>query len=1440
MDRYGDYISCNVHRFKKILKKLKVVSPVKEIVGQLLGQMINQMSDDNLNKIIEIYIKIYEMNKEFENGWQMVHSLLIAIKYTIHVYKNRQDEFCKRLIEIIDYFFQISFGNDETMMIDDVVSEICTIWLSILDSENETKYIETNRMMEMIIFIIDGSDELDESYSSYEKLIELVVCLMNLIFKQLLFDSSQLGIINMNLTKILRFLYSRSLSTSKIIEKLVIKGTTDILCYKMMYIKDNNIIIDFWCHIYYLLYMGITTNEKDIFILMIEQALDKINKCIKEFNVCFENIKEISIIMTKEIFELITTPLKVQCKCLQSLNSRVGIDFFPSLSLSLLLQDEKLDGSEKYYVGGYSGPYNVNQLNCILNQRIKCTEIFIKVLMIIFDQNNYEGELFKTINEIVDNYLMSDNTAKQFISCYFTYYMTKNQFNYGQFDDILHNIEKYFSKAVSESYFINSNEGSILLTDLNESITKFSNIFLKNTNYDTLPIVTNLTTLKQIKTYFNTINTNLLDLLREKTLKTTNIEIGEIENYCLNIITKINQLEKMRYINYTRIQLYIVMYLINIRKNNKLNLNLSWYIIPLMDAYKYEDNVEIISNSINSIILLIKYQEENKIKNPIAKIFQNICLYIQTSYITNIPIFLNEKILIDMNKSNETIIEINNENGIYAIGYYHQFIMNDPSIKIDFPISLNFDLVKNEFKLVLKNSSNVINEFITSFYDDLIFINCIEENIFSPILKFTFSNFSDIETCKNEIKKCYNALLLFQICYESLKIKFNKKCQQCIEYISFSLLSCKFTIIRTLCAYILSKIFTSLEPISAINYIHSIIDNIDNDNLYLIYGKSELVFYILYTNDVNDLNDLNNLNINIQFIILSLFVHVIKNLMNLNSQVAYLYSISLSRLMQFVPILINTYSQFNCNDFDNKVKNIIDEAFKFISELSMPLSNNKIQNLCFDIPVNLRPYQIDGINWLLFLQKYNLNGALCDDMGLGKTLQTIITIALTHYQHNNLDSKKATSLIICPSILVCHWADEFVKFLPKNMFDILKFTDNNNIKNLEKNYDIIIVSYHTMKNFIDKFKNIVFKYIVLDEAHIVKNKSGKLFSCVKMLKSNFKIILTGTPIQNNVVELWTLFDFLMPNFLNSFQLFSKQYAKPIAKSFNPKCNSDTFIHGQKLLNNLHKQVLPFILRRTKNGVLKDLPEKIIQTIYCDLSQIQQLLYDSIIQKENINDLSFDLNLCETKNPHIFQTISFLKRICNHPLLLNNNCDNENIKTILEKNSKKIKNDINSSTKSVALLQLLEDLGIYTPTLNNSNYSSNQFSNQSNIEIDNFQHRALIFAQTISTLDIIENTLLKKFMPNVKYLRVDGSVPLSNRYPITQEFNNNTEISLLLLTTSVGSLGLNLVGADVVIFYDHDWNPMKDLQVIFSHFYFSYLISYFLFLISYFLFLISNF
>jgi SNF2 family DNA or RNA helicase len=403
-----------------------------------------------------------------------------------------------------------------------------------------------------------------------------------------------------------------------------------------------------------------------------------------------------------------------------------------------------------------------------------------------------------------------------------------------------------------------------------------------------------------------------------------------------------------------------------------------------------------------------------------------------------------------------------------------------------------------------------------------------------------------------------------------------------------------------------------------------------------------------------------------------------------------------------------------------------------------------------EIRADLRPYQQEGVQWLERLRLMYLNGILADDMGLGKTLQAISAIT----QHHNTN-KESHSLIICPTSLLYNWKEEINKFNPKLKVTVIDGIPGQRKKSLAKidEFDVVITSYTLLQKDIEIYCQAPFSYAILDEAQHIKNRGTRNAKSVKMIQAAHRLILTGTPIENSLEDLWSLMDYLMPSFLSTFDRFMEKYIR----STGP-------VHQQNL-EYLRRKISPFILRRMKSDVLKDLPPIDEIVYHCQLSQAQLDLYKSyaasardelvkLVEKEGFDKVQI----------HILATLTRLKQICCHPAIF-----------------AKEKAEPGDSAKYELLLELLQAL-----------VESN--------------HKTVVFSQYTRMLHIMREDFEQR---GITFAYLDGTS--KNRLEIVKEFNENPKIMVFLVSLKAGGTGLNLVGADTVIHYDMWWNPAVENQ-----------------------------
>ncbi|KFA63412.1 hypothetical protein S40285_06592 [Stachybotrys chlorohalonatus IBT 40285] len=543
--------------------------------------------------------------------------------------------------------------------------------------------------------------------------------------------------------------------------------------------------------------------------------------------------------------------------------------------------------------------------------------------------------------------------------------------------------------------------------------------------------------------------------------------------------------------------------------------------------------------------------------------------------------------------------------------------------------------------------------------------------------------------------------------------------------------------------------------------------------------------------------------------VIFLIVPVLGRMSDSDNEIRLLATTSFATLVKLVPLEAGIPDPPGLSEELLKGR---DRERTFIAQLLDP---KKVEP--FQIPVaikaELRSYQQDGVNWLNFLNKYHLHGILCDDMGLGKTLQTICIVASDHHQRAEEfaktqapDVRRLPSLIVCPPTLSGHWQQEIKAYAP--FLSVTAYVgppaERKAMRDQLGDTDIVVTSYEVCRNDTEVLERHNWNYVVLDEGHLIKNPRAKITQAVKKLTSNHRLILTGTPIQNNVLELWSLFDFLMPGFLGAEKVFLDRFAKPIAASRFSKASSKEQEAGALAIEALHKQVLPFLLRRLKEEVLNDLPPKILQNYYCDLSDLQKKLFEDFTKKQGKKIQAEAGREDKEAKQHIFQALQYMRKLCNSPAMVMKPGTPmyDDTQKILGKQGSSIE-DLTHAPKLTALRDLLVDCGI----------GGDEGDTNDPLYQPIKPHRALIFCQMKEMLDMVQNKVLKELLPSVSHLRLDGSVEATKRQDIVNKFNSDPSYDVLLLTTSVGGLGLNLTGADTVIFVEHDWNPQKDLQAM---------------------------
>jgi SNF2 family DNA or RNA helicase len=415
----------------------------------------------------------------------------------------------------------------------------------------------------------------------------------------------------------------------------------------------------------------------------------------------------------------------------------------------------------------------------------------------------------------------------------------------------------------------------------------------------------------------------------------------------------------------------------------------------------------------------------------------------------------------------------------------------------------------------------------------------------------------------------------------------------------------------------------------------------------------------------------------------------------------------------------------------------------------------------------MRPYQTEGLNWLGFLQNSGLGGCLADDMGLGKTIQ-----ALALLQHNKetfmptarqeassgpllfSEPEKLTSLIIVPASLVYNWEKEIKRFVPMMTVYVHKGNQRKKSPSWFKNFDIILSSYHTVRQDLEFLVSFLFHYIILDESQTIKNPGSALYRTMTGLRSDFKLVLTGTPVENSLTDLWAQLNFVNPGLLGDLSFFRREFARPIEKS-----GDDT----QEF--KLRKIIRPFILRRTKEMVARELPPVTEQTVYCGMTEEQLKKYEE--EKSSVRNSIFrsiETTGLDKSAIVVLQGLMKLRQISNHPVMA-------------------YEDYRSGSGKFETVMQDIES-------------------------VISEGHKILIFSSFVKHLSLYAAELTRQ---GIKYSILTGAS--TNREKIVNGFQDDTSNKVFLISLKAGGVGLNLTAADYVFILDPWWNPASEIQAM---------------------------
>ena len=454
-----------------------------------------------------------------------------------------------------------------------------------------------------------------------------------------------------------------------------------------------------------------------------------------------------------------------------------------------------------------------------------------------------------------------------------------------------------------------------------------------------------------------------------------------------------------------------------------------------------------------------------------------------------------------------------------------------------------------------------------------------------------------------------------------------------------------------------------------------------------------------------------------------------------------------------LPVYRSMYLDRLLRNFDQSTINKNDEYNKFIKNIDKKEIDEEVA-MPKELNADLRTYQKIGYEWLSLLDRYQLGGILADDMGLGKTLQ-MLAVVLAYIESE--ENPKA-SIVVCPSSLTLNWLNEAHKFAPSLKAMVIHGNVQERKEQIQSinDYNLVITSYDLLKRDLEEYVELDynFQYIIADEAQYIKNNNTQNAKAIKEIHSKTRYALTGTPIENSLSELWSIFDFIMPGYLFRYKKFKDLYEVPITKD-----NNDESMSRLKML------IEPFVLRRIKKDVLTELPDKTITVLNNEMQGEQLKLYASYMAqakqeaKEEIIQNGF-----EKSQIKILALLMRLRQICCHPSLF-------------------LQNYTGESSKLTQCIEVMKDA----------------------VQAG---HKILLFSGYTSMFEIIEKELKKE---GIEYFKLTGQTKVGDRIKLVDEFNQNENIKVFLISLKAGGTGLNLVGADMVIHYDPWWNLSAENQ-----------------------------
>jgi SNF2 family DNA or RNA helicase len=405
-----------------------------------------------------------------------------------------------------------------------------------------------------------------------------------------------------------------------------------------------------------------------------------------------------------------------------------------------------------------------------------------------------------------------------------------------------------------------------------------------------------------------------------------------------------------------------------------------------------------------------------------------------------------------------------------------------------------------------------------------------------------------------------------------------------------------------------------------------------------------------------------------------------------------------------------------------------------------------------EIKASLRPYQQSGFHWLQSLDELGWGGCLADDMGLGKTLQTISFLQFVKDKYPG-----STQLVVCPTSLIFNWENEIQKFCPTLKFYTHYGLQREFSETHFEEYDVVLTTYGVVRNDLEELTSFLWQYIILDESQAIKNPDARVTKAVLQLRAVNRVILSGTPVQNNTSDLFSQFNFVNPGLLGTRDFFNREFATPIDK-----------FGSKEKTQHLKKIIHPFTLRRTKEQVAKDLPDKTVTVLWCTMEAEQRKLYNEYRNNYRNSLLKkIDEEGIGKSGMYVLEGLLRLRQICDHPALVTKNPDEE--------------------TESVKINELIRD-----------------------VQENGGNHKVLIFSQFTEMLQLIRTQFEAA---GITYCYLDGSTSMPNRKVQVEKFQEDESIKAFLISLKAGGVGLNLTVADYVYLVDPWWNPAAEQQAI---------------------------